>query len=105
MYYCSDLYMSEFPRLARPQLLACNSVKITSKQQLEDLINLPLSLFVYNDWVVPADLKDLVVRIVAKAPNFLANEVLEIGQTSNKPLADVEKDLLKIGLPSEYLLD
>ena len=72
---------------------------------MEDLINLPLLLFVYNDWIVPAELKDLVVRIVAEAPNCLANEVLEEGQTSNKPLADVEKDLLKVGSPSEYLLD
>ena len=59
----------------------------------------------YNDWIVPAKLKDLVVHIVAEAPNCLANEVLEIGQTSNKPLADVEKDLLKVGSLSEYLLD
>ena len=59
----------------------------------------------YNDWIVPAELKDLVVHIVAEAQNCLANEVLEEGQTSNKPLADVEKDLLKVGSPSEYLLD
>ena len=55
--------------------------------------------------IVPAELKDLVVHIVAEAPNCLANEVLEEEQTSNKPLADVEKDLLKVGSPSEYLLD
>ena len=59
----------------------------------------------YNDWIVPAELKDLVVCMVAEAPNCLANEVLEEGQISNKPLADVEKDLLKVGSPSEYLLD
>ena len=58
----------------------------------------------YNDWIVPAELKDLVVRIVAVAPSCLANEVLEVGQTSNKPLADVGKDLLKVGSPNEYLL-
>ena len=43
--------------------------------------------------------------MVAEAPNCLANEVLEIGQTNNKPLADVEKHLLKVGSPSEYILD
>ena len=43
--------------------------------------------------------------MVAKATNCLANEVLEVRQISNKPLADVEKDLLKVGFPSEYLLD
>ena len=59
----------------------------------------------YNDWIVPAELKDLVVHIVAEASIFLANEVLEEGQTSNKPLVVVEKDLLKVGSPSEYLLD
>ena len=59
----------------------------------------------YNDWIVPAELKNLVVPMVAKRPNCLANEVLEVGQTSNKPLADVEKDLLKVGSLSEYLLD
>ena len=59
----------------------------------------------YNDWIVPAELKDLVVRMVVEAPNCLENEVLEVGQTSNKPLADVEKNLLKVGSPSEYLLD
>ena len=59
----------------------------------------------YNGWIVPADLKDLVVYIVAEAPNCLANEVLEVGQTSNKPFADVEKHLLKVGSPSEYILD
>ena len=46
-----------------------------------------------------------MVYIVAEAPNCLANEVLEVGQTSTKPLADVVKDLLKVGSPSEYLLD
>ena len=46
-----------------------------------------------------------MVHMLAKAPNCLANEVLEVGQTSNKPLADVEKDLLKVGSSSEYLLD
>ena len=46
-----------------------------------------------------------MVHLVVEAPNFLANEVLEEGQTSNKPLADVEKDLLKVGSPNEYLLD
>ena len=59
----------------------------------------------YNDWIVSAELKALVLRMVAEAPNCLANEVLEVGQTSNKPLADVEKHLLKVGSPSEYLLD
>ena len=59
----------------------------------------------YNDCIVPAELKDLVVCIIAAAQNCLANEVLEVGQTSNKPLADVEKDLLKAGSLSEYLLD
>ena len=58
-----------------------------------------------NDWIVPVELKDLVVHIVAEAPNCLVNEVLEEGQTSNKPLANVEKDLLKVGSPSKYLLD
>ena len=62
-------------------------------------------LFVYNDWIVPAELKDLVVHMVAKASNYLANEVLDEGQISNKPLADMEKDLLKVDSPSEYLLD
>ena len=59
----------------------------------------------YNDWIVPAELKDLVVCMVVEAPNCLANEILEVGQTSNKPLADVGKDLLKVGSPSEYLLN
>ena len=58
----------------------------------------------YNDWIVPAELKDLVVCIVAEAPNCFANEVLEKGLTSNKPLADLVKDLLKVGSLSEYLL-
>ena len=72
---------------------------------MEKLINLPLSLFVYNDWIVPAEFKDLALHIEAEALNFLANEVLEVGQISNKPLADVEKHLLKVGSPSEYILD
>ena len=46
-----------------------------------------------------------MVRMVPEAPNCLANEVLEVGQISNKLLADIEKDLLKVGSPSEYLLD
>ena len=59
----------------------------------------------YNDWIVPAEFKDLVVCMVVEAPNCLENEVLEVGQTSNKLLADIEKNLLKVGSPSEYLLD
>ena len=59
----------------------------------------------YNDWIALAELKDLVVCIVAEALNCLANEVLEVGQTSKKPLVVMEKDLLKVGSSSEYLLD
>ena len=59
----------------------------------------------YSDWIVPAELKDLVVNMVAEALYCLANEVLKVGQISNKPLAYVEKHLLKVGSPSEYILD
>ena len=59
----------------------------------------------YNNCIVPEELKDLVVCMVAEGPNCLTNKVLEVKQISNKPLADVEKDFLKVGSPSEYLLD
>ena len=35
----------------------------------------------------------------------LANKVLKVRQTNNKPLTDIENNLFKVGSPNEYLLD
>ena len=62
--------------MARALVLACNTIKKQNMQQLEGLITLSKSLFVYKVWIVPAGMENAVKERLLRADQCLANVVI-----------------------------
>ena len=73
---------------------------------MEGLINLPHTLLCYNIWIAPSKLIDQIQARVQAAENCLANVVVEHDKssTADEMLSATLKELLRVGSPSEHLL-
>ena len=73
---------------------------------MEGLINLPHTLLCYNIWIPPFKLIDTIQARVQAAENCLANVVVEHDKssTADEMLSATLKELLRVGSPSEHLL-
>jgi len=73
---------------------------------VEGLINLPHTLLCYNIWIAPSKLIDKIQARVQAAENCLANVVVEHDKssTADEMLSATLKELLRVGSPSEHLL-
>ena len=73
---------------------------------MEGLINLPHTLLCYNIWIAPSKLVDRIQARVQAAVNCLANVVVEHDKssTADEWLSAILKELLRVGSPSEHLL-
>ena len=73
---------------------------------MEGLFNRPQTLLRYNVWIAASKLVDRIQARVQAAVNCLANVVVEHDKssTADEWLSATLKELLRVGSPSEHLL-
>ena len=87
-------------------MFAGNVIRVNTEDELQGLITLAKTLYLYSVWLVPEHLRAAVQRTVDQAPMCVGNWVVSTSvQDAEQLVQPCVQGILRIGLPIEYLLE
>ena len=87
-------------------MFAGNVIRVNTEDELQGLITLANTLYLYSVWLVPEHLRDAVKQVVDQTSTCVGNWVMSTSVQDAEQLVQVcVQGILRIGSPVEYLLE
>ena len=101
-----DLHVARVANPCRAEVFAGNVICVNTEDELQGLITLANTLYLYSMWLVPEHLRAAVQQIVDQASMCVGNWVVSTSmQHAEQLVQPCVHGILQIGLPVEYLLE
>ena len=87
-------------------MFAGNVIRVNTEEELQGLITLANTLYLYSMWLVPVHLRAAVQQVVDQASMCVGNWVVSTSvQDAEQLVQPCVQGILRIGSPVEYLLE